>query len=80
MDNIGVYGPQDLSPRKKKIPESEFKEGPEGLKYYDIKVGGGPEATLGERVVVHYEARWRGITFMTSRCCPSPPPSPPFTS
>eukprot|EP00884_Botryococcus_braunii_P020563 jgi/Botrbrau1/7190/Bobra.0300s0020.1 len=66
--DLGLPGfKKDLSPRKRKIPESEFTDGPEGLKYYDIKVGGGPEAKLGERVVVHYEARWRGITFMTSR-------------
>ncbi|XP_021289176.1 peptidyl-prolyl cis-trans isomerase FKBP16-4, chloroplastic isoform X2 [Herrania umbratica] len=39
--------------RGAKIPESEFTTLPNGLKYYDLKV--------------HYVAKWRGITFMTSR-------------
>ncbi|BDA42928.1 Peptidyl-prolyl cis-trans isomerase FKBP16-4, chloroplastic [Coccomyxa sp. Obi] len=55
------------SKRRVKIPESEYKNGPEGLKYYDIVEGKGALAREGERVVVHYEARWRGVTFMTSR-------------
>ncbi|CAL8467432.1 g6970 [Coccomyxa elongata] len=55
------------SKRRVKIPESEYKDGPEGLKYYDIVEGKGALAREGERVVVHYEARWRGVTFMTSR-------------
>ena len=29
--------------------------------------GNGALAQAGERVVVHYEARWKGVTFMTSR-------------
>ncbi len=36
-------------------------------RYYDIVEGKGALAREGERVVVHYEARWRGVTFMTSR-------------
>ncbi|KAL7096733.1 hypothetical protein ACP275_10G098200 [Erythranthe tilingii] len=48
-----------------KIPESEFTSLPNGLKYYDLKVGGGAEAVKGSRV--HYVAKWKGITFMTSR-------------
>ncbi|RWW83545.1 hypothetical protein BHE74_00007946 [Ensete ventricosum] len=35
--------------------------------YYDIKVGGGPKAVKGSRVTLHYVAKWKGITFMTSR-------------
>nr|XP_025635026.1 peptidyl-prolyl cis-trans isomerase FKBP16-4, chloroplastic-like isoform X8 [Arachis hypogaea]XP_025663818.1 peptidyl-prolyl cis-trans isomerase FKBP16-4, chloroplastic-like isoform X8 [Arachis hypogaea] len=31
------------------------------------KVGQGAEAVKGSRVAVHYVAKWRGITFMTSR-------------
>ncbi|XP_078181128.1 FKBP-like peptidyl-prolyl cis-trans isomerase family protein isoform X2 [Carex rostrata] len=50
-----------------KIPESEFKTLPSGLKYYDIKVGGGAKAVKGSRVAIHYVAKWKGITFMTSR-------------
>lgn len=53
--------------RGEKIPESDFTTLPNGLKYYDIKVGGGPEAVKGSRVAVHYVAKWKGITFMTSR-------------
>nr|CAD1818339.1 unnamed protein product [Ananas comosus var. bracteatus] len=53
--------------RSAKIPESEFTTLPNGLKYYDIKVGGGPKAVKGSRVAVHYVAKWKGITFMTSR-------------
>lgn len=53
--------------RASKIPESEFKTLPSGLKYYDLKVGGGTEAVKGSRVAVHYVAKWKGITFMTSR-------------
>ena len=36
-------------------------------RYYDISVGSGPMAVEGSRVAVHYDAYWRGITFMTSR-------------
>ncbi|XP_062189167.1 peptidyl-prolyl cis-trans isomerase FKBP16-4, chloroplastic [Phragmites australis] len=53
--------------RSAKIPESEFTTLPNGLKYYDIKVGSGAKAVKGSRVAVHYVAKWRGITFMTSR-------------
>ncbi|KDP29221.1 hypothetical protein JCGZ_16610 [Jatropha curcas] len=53
--------------RASKIPESEFTTLPNGLKYYDLKVGGGLKAEKGSRVAVHYVAKWKGITFMTSR-------------
>ncbi|KAF9665081.1 hypothetical protein SADUNF_Sadunf16G0085000 [Salix dunnii] len=53
--------------RASKIPESDFTTLSNGLKYYDLKVGGGPEALKGSRVAVHYVAKWKGITFMTSR-------------
>ncbi|XP_016184802.1 peptidyl-prolyl cis-trans isomerase FKBP16-4, chloroplastic isoform X3 [Arachis ipaensis] len=53
--------------RGAKIPESDFTTLPNGLKYYDLKVGQGAEAVKGSRVAVHYVAKWRGITFMTSR-------------
>ena len=32
-----------------------------------MEVGSGAEAKVGSRVAVHYEAKFRGITFMTSR-------------
>ncbi|BBH07718.1 Peptidyl-prolyl cis-trans isomerase FKBP16-4, chloroplastic [Prunus dulcis] len=53
--------------RGAKIPESEFTTLPNGLKYYDLKVGSGAAAVTGSRVAVHYVAKWKGITFMTSR-------------
>ncbi|KAL4273674.1 hypothetical protein GQ457_13G013080 [Hibiscus cannabinus] len=53
--------------RGAKIPESEFTTLPNGLKYYDLKVGSGIKAVKGSRVAVHYVAKWRGVTFMTSR-------------
>ncbi|XP_061337680.1 peptidyl-prolyl cis-trans isomerase FKBP16-4, chloroplastic [Gastrolobium bilobum] len=53
--------------RGAKIPESDYKTLPSGLKYYDLKVGSGAEAVKGSRVAVHYVAKWKGITFMTSR-------------
>ncbi|KAL4427445.1 hypothetical protein ABPG77_000734 [Micractinium sp. CCAP 211/92] len=53
--------------RKLKVPESEYTEGPDGLKYYDVVVGTGAEATEGRRVVVHFEAKWKGVTFITTR-------------
>ncbi|KAL2933292.1 Peptidyl-prolyl cis-trans isomerase FKBP16-4 chloroplastic, partial [Bienertia sinuspersici] len=53
--------------RGAKIPESEFTTLSNGLKYYDLKVGGGPQAVKGSRVAVHYVAKWKNVTFMTSR-------------
>ncbi|KAK1296959.1 hypothetical protein QJS10_CPB15g01738 [Acorus calamus] len=53
--------------RGAKIPESEYTTLPNGLKYYDLKVGSGPKAIKGSRVAVHYVAKWKNITFMTSR-------------
>ncbi|TKY53024.1 Peptidyl-prolyl cis-trans isomerase FKBP16-4 [Spatholobus suberectus] len=53
--------------RGAKIPESDYTTLPNGLKYYDLKVGSGAEAKKGSRVAIHYVAKWKGITFMTSR-------------
>lgn len=49
------------------IPESDFQEGPQGLKYYDMTPGKGAQPKKGDRIAVHYEIRWHGVTFMTSR-------------
>jgi hypothetical protein len=38
------------SKRRIVIPESDYSNGPQGLKYYDIVVGTGPEAKEGQRV------------------------------
>lgn len=36
-------------------------------RYYDLVKGTGETAREGQRVAVHFEAKWRGVTFMTSR-------------
>ncbi|KAJ7976021.1 Peptidylprolyl isomerase [Quillaja saponaria] len=66
-DVAGAASTSRRALRGAKIPESEFTTLPSGLKYYDLKVGGGPEAVKGSRVAVHYVAKWKNITFMTSR-------------
>ncbi|KAL7195721.1 hypothetical protein ACSBR1_035872 [Camellia fascicularis] len=66
-DVAGAVSTSRRALRGEKIPESDFKTLPNGLKYYDLKVGGGAEAVKGSRVAVHYVAKWKGITFMTSR-------------
>jgi hypothetical protein len=38
--------------RAEQVPESEYKTLPNGLKYYDVKVGGGKAAEKGSRVAV----------------------------
>ncbi|CAN1196878.1 Peptidyl-prolyl cis-trans isomerase FKBP16-4, chloroplastic [Linum perenne] len=40
--------------RGSKVPESEYTTLDNGLKYYDLKVGGGPEAVKGSRVAVRF--------------------------
>jgi hypothetical protein len=37
---------------RRKIPESDYTDGPEGLKYFDLQTGGGAEAKLGQRVTI----------------------------
>uniref|UniRef100_A0A0E0HXN2 peptidylprolyl isomerase n=1 Tax=Oryza nivara TaxID=4536 RepID=A0A0E0HXN2_ORYNI len=50
------------------FPFSECHVTAEALnRYYDITVGSGLKAVKGSRVAVHYVAKWKGITFMTSR-------------
>ncbi|CAL0321479.1 unnamed protein product [Lupinus luteus] len=66
-DVAGAVSTSRRALRGAKIPESDFKTLPNGLKYYDLTVGNGAEAVKGSRVAVHYVAKWRGITFMTSR-------------
>lgn len=52
---------------KAQIPEEDFQTGPQGLKYYDMTPGKGALPKKGDRIAVHYEIRWHGVTFMTSR-------------
>ncbi|MQL69903.1 hypothetical protein Taro_002202 [Colocasia esculenta] len=66
-DIAGAVSTSRRALRGAKIPETDYKTLPNGLKYYDLKVGGGTKAVKGSRVAVHYVAKWRGITFMTSR-------------
>lgn len=58
---------QELARRRRKVPESEYTDGPQGIKFYDIEEGGGLEAKVGARVAVHYDIKFRNVTFMTSR-------------
>lgn len=55
------------SKRKTIIPIEAFKEGPEGLKYFDVITGDGLEAKPGERIAVHFDCKWKGVTFITTR-------------
>ncbi|KAM0951726.1 putative peptidylprolyl isomerase [Dioscorea sansibarensis] len=66
-DVAGAVSTSRRALRGAKVPESEFTTLPNGLKYYDLKVGSGLKAVKGSRVAVHYVAKWKGITFMTSR-------------
>lgn len=61
---------KDLGKKRKireSIDASKFTNGPEGLKYFDEILGDGEEAKQGSRVAVHFDAKWRGITFVTTR-------------
>ncbi|KAH1227790.1 Peptidyl-prolyl cis-trans isomerase FKBP16-4, chloroplastic [Glycine max] len=116
-DVAGAVSTSRRALRGAKIPESDYTTLPNGLKYYDLKVGNGAEAKKGSRVAVrttsrtflkrklsqysklvnvftsetdecifcpelhglmttrsksemsqiHYVAKWKSITFMTSR-------------
>lgn len=56
-----------VNARRRKIADEEFSDGPRGLKYYDVEVGTGDEAQAGERIAIHYDVKFSGVTFMTSR-------------
>lgn len=65
-----MHWQQDMGRRrgfKAQIPEEDFQTGPQGLKYYDMTPGKGALPKKGDRIAVHYEIRWHGVTFMTSR-------------
>ncbi|XP_021836694.1 peptidyl-prolyl cis-trans isomerase FKBP16-4, chloroplastic isoform X2 [Spinacia oleracea] len=49
-DLAGAVSTSRRALRGAKIPETEFTTLPNGLKYYDLKVGGGAEAVKGSRV------------------------------
>ncbi|GJN10028.1 hypothetical protein PR202_ga28087 [Eleusine coracana subsp. coracana] len=49
-EEAGAVSTSRRALRASKIPESEFTTLPNGLKYYDIKVGSGAEAVKGSRV------------------------------
>ena len=52
---------------KQQIPEEDYQAGPQGLKFFDMTAGKGALPRKGDRITVHYEVRWHGVTFMTSR-------------
>ncbi|XP_057858967.1 peptidyl-prolyl cis-trans isomerase FKBP18, chloroplastic [Cryptomeria japonica] len=39
----------------------------DGIKYYDLKEGKGPEAKKGSTVLVHFDCVYRGLTVVSSR-------------
>lgn len=51
---------QELARKRRKIPESEYKDGPDGLRYYDLVVGTGAEPKQGDRVAIHFGERGFG--------------------
>jgi FKBP-type peptidyl-prolyl cis-trans isomerase len=53
--------------RDETVDISNFQDGPQGIKYLDVTVGDGDEAREGSRVAVHFDCKWRGITFVTTR-------------
>jgi hypothetical protein len=56
--------PQELARKRRKIPEEEFKDGLDGLKYYDLVVGAGAEPKKGDRVAIHFGGWlccWSGV-------------------
>jgi hypothetical protein len=59
----------EVKRRRRKVDPSEYKDGPKGLKYYDIVEGTGQEAKAGDRVAVHFEVRLSGrsVTIYTTR-------------
>lgn len=52
---------------RKTIPLEDYLTSPEGLKYYDIVEGKGPEAVKGSTVQVHFDCVYRNITAVSSR-------------
>eukprot|EP00899_Mesostigma_viride_P024425 jgi/Mesvir1/5167/Mv15305-RA.1 len=54
--------------KREKIPEEAYTTLPSGLKYYDVSIGtGAGPVERGQRITVHYDAKWKNITFVTSR-------------
>jgi len=51
----------------KAIPIEEYKTNSEGIKYYDLVEGNGPEARKGSTVLVHFDCVYRGLTVVSSR-------------
>lgn len=51
----------------KAIPIEEYKTSSDGIKYYDLVEGNGPEARKGSTVLVHFDCVYRGLTVVSSR-------------
>eukprot|EP00958_Prasinococcus_capsulatus_P001219 scaffold106_cov380-Prasinococcus_capsulatus_cf.AAC.57 len=67
---------KDLTPQRKKgkVPLEKYTKTDTGaysrvvgLLYYDLKRGTGQVAQKGDRVAVHFDCKWKGITFVSSR-------------
>ncbi|KAJ6817458.1 peptidyl-prolyl cis-trans isomerase FKBP18, chloroplastic [Iris pallida] len=52
---------------RKNIPLEDYVTTTDGLKYYDLIVGKGPQAERGSTVQVHFDCVYRGITAVSSR-------------
>uniref|UniRef100_A0A7N0R843 peptidylprolyl isomerase n=1 Tax=Kalanchoe fedtschenkoi TaxID=63787 RepID=A0A7N0R843_KALFE len=52
---------------RKSIPIEEYRDGPNGLKYYDLEVGKGPVVEKGATVQVHFDCVYGKITAVSSR-------------
>mmetsp|Transcript_4536 Transcript_4536/g.7716 ORF Transcript_4536/g.7716 Transcript_4536/m.7716 type:complete len:218 (+) Transcript_4536:2-655(+) len=58
---------EEIARRRRKIPEDQFTLGMEGVKYFDIIEGKGDLIEVGQRIAVHYDVKFRNVTFITSR-------------
>ncbi|KAG2492345.1 hypothetical protein HYH03_009293 [Edaphochlamys debaryana] len=67
IDPLNGNYKKELARRRRKIPIEEFSDGPNGIKFYDIIDGTGAEAQEGARVAIHFDVKFRNVTFFTSR-------------
>lgn len=49
------------------MSEEDFLDLSNGIKYYDLTVGKGPEPEVGDRIAVHFDVKLRNLTVATSR-------------
>ena len=59
---------KDLNPRRKdKFPRDVYTFSENGLGVYDVEIGTGKEIVVGDRVVVHFDCKFRNLTVFSSR-------------